>query len=77
VKELTRTLPPESTLCGCRTCGLVFSGLGPFDDHRKQGPGKERACRRPPEVGLMRNKHGVWRYPLPEDKRPAHWKKEE
>ncbi len=73
-RPLTRSLLPDSTLCGCRSCGEVFSGVRAFDDHRNQGRGRERACRWPFEIGLVLNRHRVWRYPLPEEERPAHWR---
>jgi len=54
--------------CLCKTCGEYFSGIQPFDEHRKGTytqlpPQYGRSCRSPEEMiarGMAQNARGEW-----------------
>ena len=57
-------LPLNSKVCGCPTCGLVFTVPDGFERHRVGTVGQpDRRCLTPTELterGWGQNKHGRW-----------------
>jgi hypothetical protein len=55
---------PSRTQAHCSVCHRTFSGVGPFDQHRRDG-----RCIDPATLGMAPNGHGVWRNLIPDAKR--------
>jgi hypothetical protein len=49
---------------GPHSCHRTFSGVGPFDEHRRDGQ-----CADPLTLGMEPNQHGVWRHPSTDEDR--------
>lgn len=71
---------PGGAACRCTICGLDFTSIGPFDEHRTgkvhhRDPAKDtRRCRTPDELrerGLEPNESGQWRHPRPAETIPG------
>lgn len=65
-------LPPGTSVCGCASCGEIFSGIWAFDEHWKGvSLRSDGNCLKAADVGLVvkrRTKWGaaVWGWPLKE-----------